>query len=93
MKVYAALRPLWHRAHRFPHKRIKKKACRASTAYPCDATSADTAPDCTAMIDPDETYLRVSVMPPKHEGGRWITVRLCGACAIHLGLATEEPPE
>lgn len=74
-------------AHRFPHRRIALKVCRARELYPCQIETPP-PPGHRAAIYPGERYVRVSIRPDKGVPDRWRTVRLCPRCAEHLGLAT-----
>lgn len=83
--------PPW-KPHRFPHRRIVRKVVAAKLTYPC-GIQGPRPPDCHRSIAKGSRYLRVSIRPDREGSSRWRAVRLCPACAVHLGLAVTERPE
>jgi hypothetical protein len=65
---------------------------KAKGSYRCEIQGSP-PPDHSPAIPSGSTYLRVSLLPDRSGSTRFRNVKLCPACAIHLGLATTEPPK
>lgn len=76
--------PPW-KGHRFPHRRITRRVVRARDRYRCEIQTRPPVGH-VDWIEPGTHYLRVHIRP---DPGRrvWGRVRLCPACAEHVGLA------
>lgn len=92
MKAPAGLWPTHpSKEHRFPEKRHRRRTMAARSPYECEMQGPK-PPGHDRRIWVGDTYLRVQLRPDPRIHAGWRTRRFCRACAIHLGLATEERP-